>query len=118
MLSVSACRICLQARCMRYYSVNGNNVKGRDWYDMEWYIKKGVVLHLDHFLLRAKNSGDWKEDSMTSEELQKLFHARIDAVDMERVKQDITRFIPYPEKLDIWSANYFHDLANYLVITN
>jgi hypothetical protein len=38
-------------------------VKGRDWYDMEWYIKKGVPLNLDHFLVRARDSGDWKEDT-------------------------------------------------------
>ena len=94
-----------------------NNVKGRDWYDMEWYIKKGVALHLYHFLLRAKDSGDWQKDKITPEEFYKLLHARIDAVDMERVKQDITRFIPHPEKLNIWSANYFHDLVNHLVIT-
>ena len=24
-------------------------VKGRDWYDLEWYIRKGVPLHLPHF---------------------------------------------------------------------
>src|ERR1700733_6691050 len=23
-----------------------NNVKGRDWYDLEWYIKKGIALNL------------------------------------------------------------------------
>ena len=36
-----------------------DNVKGRDWYDMEWYIKKGVSLNLKHFLLRAQDSSDW-----------------------------------------------------------
>ena len=26
-----------------------NRVKGRDWYDLEWYIKKnGVELNLEH----------------------------------------------------------------------
>jgi hypothetical protein len=36
-----------------------HRVKGRDWYDMEWYIKKGASLHLGHFLERARDSGDW-----------------------------------------------------------
>jgi hypothetical protein len=26
-----------------------SRVKGRDWYDMEWYIRKGVPLNMDHF---------------------------------------------------------------------
>jgi predicted nucleotidyltransferase component of viral defense system len=95
-----------------------NNVKGRDWYDMEWYIKKGVALHLNHFLLRAKDSGDWKKDTITPDEFHQLLHARIDAVDMTHVKKDISRFIPRPEKLDIWSAKYFHDLVGHLVIAD
>jgi len=95
-----------------------NNVKGRDWYDMEWYIKKGVALHLNHFLLRAKDSGDWQKDNITSDEFNKLLHARIDAVNMDHVKKDISRFIPHPEKLNIWSAHYFHDLVNHLIIAD
>ncbi|WOC53098.1 hypothetical protein BPO_p0015 (plasmid) [Bergeyella porcorum] len=26
-----------------------NNVKGRDWYDLEWYIQKGISLNLTIF---------------------------------------------------------------------
>jgi hypothetical protein len=36
-------------------------VKGRDWYDMKWYVRKGVSLNLKHFALRAKDSGDWEQ---------------------------------------------------------
>ncbi|MCB4234561.1 nucleotidyl transferase AbiEii/AbiGii toxin family protein [Kaistella anthropi] len=39
----------------------GNNVKGRDWYDMEWYIRRGTSLNLEHFLFRAKDNGDWQK---------------------------------------------------------
>lgn len=50
----------------------GTNVKGRDWYDMEWYIKKGYPLNLDHFLLRATDSGDWKRETIDEKEFRKL----------------------------------------------
>src|SRR5258708_10829412 len=33
-----------------------NNVKGRDWDNLEWYIKKRVSSHLWHFLLRSQAS--------------------------------------------------------------
>lgn len=89
----------------------GTNVKGRDWYDMEWYIKKGIPLNLHHFLLRALDSGDWKKETITEEEFRELLSARIDTVDMGRVKADIRRFIPDQKVLDIWSAKYFHDLS-------
>ncbi|MDE3185121.1 MAG: nucleotidyl transferase AbiEii/AbiGii toxin family protein [Bacteroidota bacterium] len=86
-------------------------VKGRDWYDMEWYIKKGVPLHLNHFLARARDSGDWKKDTMSPAEFQKLLQDRINAVSFDRVKEDIVRFIPDGQVTDIWSAGYFNDLA-------
>jgi len=94
----------------------GTNVKGRDWYDTEWYIKKGVSLNLNHFLLRAIDSGDWKQESITEQEFRELLSARIGTVDMDRVKADIRRFIPDQKVLEIWSAKYFHDLSKHLKI--
>lgn len=96
----------------------GTNVKGRDWYDMEWYIKKGIPLNLNHFMLRAQDSGDWKKETITEEEFRELLSARIDTVDMDRVKADIRRFIPDQKVLDIWSAKYFHDLSKHLNISS
>jgi Nucleotidyl transferase AbiEii toxin, Type IV TA system len=92
----------------------GNNVKGRDWYDMEWYIKKGVALNLEHFLLRAQDSGDWQKETITEDEFQELLSARIDIVNLNRVKADISRFIPDPQTIEIWSPGYFHDLVKHL----
>lgn len=94
----------------------GTNIKGRDWYDMEWYIKKGVPLNLNHFALRAQDSGDWKKETITESEFRDLLRARIDTVDMDRVKADIRRFIPDQKVLNIWSAKYFHDLNKHLKI--
>lgn len=96
----------------------GTNVKGRDWYDIEWYIKQGTALNLNHFLLRAQDSGDWKKETITEEEFRELLRARIDTVEMSRVKADIRRFIPDPKALDIWSAKYFHGLTRHLRISS
>lgn len=93
-----------------------NNVKGRDWYDMEWYIKKGISLKLSHFLQRAKASGDWKKDVITPDEFRKLLSGKIDAVNMDRIKDDIRRFIPNQDRIAIWSPQYFHDLTEKLKI--
>ena len=91
------------------------NVKGRDWYDMEWYIKKGMHLHLSHFVQRARNSGDWQKDTISQNEFMQLLDHKINTVSMVRVKADIIRFIPNPSVLDIWSPAYFHDLVRQLV---
>ena len=94
----------------------GTNVKGRDWYDMEWYIKKGIKLDLSHFLTRAQDSGDWKEETISEKEFRELLSKKIDTVNMEFVKRDVIRFIKDPEQLDIWSSTYFHDLVSHLQI--
>ncbi|SIO50412.1 nucleotidyl transferase AbiEii/AbiGii toxin family protein [Chitinophaga niabensis] len=93
-----------------------NNVKGRDWFDMEWYIQKGHPLHLEHFLLRAKDSGSWEKETITENELRELLKAKIDAVNFDMVKADIRRFIPDPRVLDIWGATYFHELVKKMKI--
>ncbi len=87
-----------------------NRVKGRDWYDMEWYIRKGVPLNTQHFLNRAIETKDWKEETITSEQILQLLTEKIKDVSFEAVKEDVRRFIPNDEKLKIWSVNYFKDL--------
>ena len=94
----------------------GTNVKGRDWYDMEWYIKRGIKLDLSHFLTRTQDSGDWKEETISEKEFRELLSQKIDTVNMEFVKRDVIRFIKDPEQLDIWSSTYFHDLVSHLQI--
>lgn len=92
------------------------NVKGRDWYDFEWYIKKGIPINLTHFLERAKKSNDWNKNAIASEELKRLFIEKVDSVSIERIKADISRFIPDPSSLKIWSRDYFKDLITHLKI--
>lgn len=95
-----------------------DNVKGRDWYDMEWYIRKGVALNLRHFALRANDSGDWDREDINEMEFRDLLNAKIDSVNFRRIKDDIRRFIPNAEVLDIWSPQYFHDLSAKLKINS
>ena len=89
----------------------GQRVKGRDWYDMEWYIKKGVRLNLAHFLRRAQDSGDWNDSTISKEQFMKLLEDRIESTSISRIREDIARFIRDDNVLDIWSVNYFKDLV-------
>lgn len=90
------------------------NVKGRDWYDFEWYVKKGVAMNLKHFIQRAQGSGDLTDEKLTEQQFRKLLTDRINSVDMEKVKADAVRFIPDSTRLSIWSTTYFADLAGHL----
>jgi hypothetical protein len=94
----------------------GENVKGRDWYDMEWYIKKGTSLNLNHFLIRAIDSGDWHKETITETEFRELLAKKIDDVKMNYIINDIKRFVRDTNALNIWSPKYFHDLISSLKV--
>jgi len=86
-------------------------VKGRDWYDMEWYIRKGIPLNLDHLLMRSQDSGDWREKSMAQEQFMTLLHNKIQSVSFSSIREDVVRFIPDEQLIEIWSSQYFSDLV-------
>lgn len=87
-----------------------NRIKGRDWYDLEWYIRKRVPLDLDHFYSCAKDTGDWDGEQISSEQVKELLLKKIDSVSFGNIREDVVRFIKDDEKLKIWSPDYFRDL--------
>mgnify|MGYP005861476505 CR=1 FL=1 len=93
-----------------------NRVKGRDWYDFEWYVKKGVPLNLSHLSERAFQSANWPERKLSLEDFQELLKARIASLDIKQTKEDIQRFIYNPRELDIWSHEYFFQLSKMLKV--
>lgn len=89
-----------------------NRIKGRDWYDFEWYIRHGHPVHLEHFLQRAHQSGDLTDqNSLSIENIQLLLQQRIQEIDFEQAKQDIFPFVSKSNVLDIWSQEYFSELT-------
>ena len=92
-------------------------VKGRDWFDLEWYVRHGIPLHLEHLSERARQSGHWPTDQAFSpESLQGLLGDRIARLDVVNARRDIERFITDPLQLEIWSQAYFSDLAKRIQI--
>lgn len=91
-----------------------NRVKGRDWYDLEWYIKKRVPLDLHHFALRAKDTADWNQEVLTSEDVLELLREKCRTVSFDRIKEDVIPFIKDDKALEIWGEQYFYDLIDQL----
>jgi len=88
-----------------------NRVKGRDWFDLEWYIRKAVPLNLEHLKTRVVQTGDWDKTSLTQKNLLQLLNQKIDTVSFAHIREDIVKFIPDARVLDIWSPTYFKDLV-------
>lgn len=92
-----------------------NRVKGRDWFDFEWYVRKRVALNLSHFNHRALQSGDI-DSPLTADAFRQLLLQKIQLVDLENAKQDVERFVLDDSALRIWSQGYFTELANQLTL--
>lgn len=95
-----------------------NRVKGRDWYDLEWCIKKGIPLDINHFLTRAKDTKDWQKDSISADQIIELLDMKIKSASFSSIKEDIVRFIPNDNVLSIWSPEYFKNLIEKIKFEN
>ena len=93
-----------------------NRVKGRDWYDFEWYIRNNVQLDFNHFKERAIQSEGIEFENLTPDQFKQLLKEKINSTNIEMVKADVHRFVINPLELDIWSTNYFLELADMMVI--
>ena len=89
-----------------------NRVKGRDWFDFEWYVRQGCQLNLAHFCERARQSGDLQMANLNSQDFAALLQARIDTLDVDSARQDVTRFISDAAPLKIWTQDYFSQLIS------
>ena len=94
-----------------------NRVKGRDWYDVAWYISHRVPLDLAHLVERAKES-EPGADVSTPEKVLTAFDAKIDAIDFEGAKLDVGQYLMDESELDIWSRDFFHQMVRKMVFKN
>lgn len=92
-----------------------NRVKGRDWFDFEWYVRKGVPLNRQHLAIRANQSGHYAETDLSREDLKRMLAERIESIDLSSARKDVIGFLKNPEEISIWSKSYFHDLADQAV---
>jgi predicted nucleotidyltransferase component of viral defense system len=95
-----------------------SRVKGRDWFDFEWYIRKGVPMNLSHFIVRARQSGHLLEDHPSEKEFREFLDRRIEVLDVGAAMKDVSRFVKDVEALKIWSRDYFHELAKRMRIAD
>jgi len=85
-------------------------VKGRDWYDVVWYIQHGVELDLEHLIERARES-EPTADVSSREALIETFDRRIDAIDFESARADVRPYVFDASELDIWDARFFKEIV-------
>ena len=86
-----------------------NRVKGRDWYDFEWYVRHNVPLDFAHF---AERVHQFNNEEIRQEVFMAKLKDRLASADINQVKNDALPFVRNPKELDIWSNDYFVQLAD------
>jgi len=88
-----------------------HRVKGRDWYDVVWYVGRRVPLDLRHLVERAKESAP-EADVSTPEKVIAAFDARIDAIDFDSAAEDVRGYLMESAKIDLdcWNRDFFHQI--------
>ena len=88
--------------------------KGRDWYDLVWYISHGYELDIKHLTARLQQSCDWQEKQgimipkdINQEYILELLKMRIEDLDVTAAKRDVEVFIADSRVLDVWSREFF-----------
>jgi hypothetical protein len=87
-------------------------VKGRDWFDFEWYVKNNTPLNLDHLSERMKESGNFEKDILTQDEFSEILFSKIDTLDIEQAMNEVKPFVKDVRVFDFWSKDYFKLLAS------
>ncbi len=86
-----------------------NRVKGRDWYDFEWYVRHNVPLSFTHL---AERTLQFNNEVLDKDAFILRLKEKLVSANMNQVKSDVLPFVRNPRELDIWSNDYFVQLAD------
>ena len=87
-------------------------LKGRDWYDFNWYIRKGVSPNLPHLRNALVQHGPWEgQDKLAIDEdwVHAEIRKKIDNIDWTAATADVAPFLKVGEQeaLTLWGARFF-----------
>lgn len=90
-----------------------SRVKGRDWYDLIWFVRRGISLNLAHLEARLKQSGHLSSAQELNEGyFRQILKERISQVDFKQAAEDVMPFIENAGALESWSREFFLHLAD------
>jgi predicted nucleotidyltransferase component of viral defense system len=88
-------------------------VKGRDWYDFEWYVKNNIKLNLEHLKERMIESGDFDRSILLDKKrFIELMNNKIDTLNIEKSIDEVKPFIKDQRIFEFWTKDYFKLLTN------
>jgi predicted nucleotidyltransferase component of viral defense system len=93
----------------------GNRVKGRDWYDLVWYIGQKIPVRIKHLQARLIQTKK-RKIKLDRDKLVILLNDKIDTIDLKSVKQEVKPFLQDPDSIKVWSKDFFRKIITEIQI--
>lgn len=84
-------------------------IKGRDFYDVQWYLARNTPLKKSYLEEKMKASGVLDEP-LTEKLLIEFFEQRVNDIDWEQAKADVMSFINDKNQISLWSSHFFREI--------
>ena len=98
--------------CREYPS---GRVKGRDFYDFIWYMKKKVSPDIPYLEAKLKQSRIIeKNQTVTLNTIKDMITDKILKIDLDDARKDVAPFIKDEFELNVWSVEFFNSLIQSL----
>jgi len=88
-----------------------NRVKGRDWFDLVFFVRRDIPVDLAYLRSRLSATGRPGAESLGAEEARTLLLDRIETLDIEAASADVRSFLADPASIEIWSGDFFRSVA-------
>jgi predicted nucleotidyltransferase component of viral defense system len=86
-------------------------VKGRDFYDLIWYVKKQISPDIPYLAAKLKQSGIiGNNQNVSLDWVKEMLSRKIAAIDMASARADVAPFIQDEFELNLWSIEFFTSL--------
>ncbi len=86
-------------------------LKGRDWYDFSWYVKKGAQVNLPHLQAALSQWGPWVNHKIDLDIiwLKHELTKKTEHIDFQTAANDVQRFLKPSEQhsLSLWNEKFF-----------
>jgi predicted nucleotidyltransferase component of viral defense system len=96
-------------------------VKGRDWYDLVFFIRKGIPVHLGYLSARLKAHHDKSlqygydpDGKLSADDAVRLLEQRISLLDVESARDEVYPFVRDKDQLKLWSREFFTEIARHI----
>ena len=96
-----------------------HRVKGRDWYDFVFFVRKGIPVQLQYLDQKLKahheKSAEIGYDStvpLSAEIALSLLAQRIVELDVEAAREEVYPFVSDTDQLSLWSREFFLEILN------